>query len=128
MGRMVRPHFAIHANNDPVEATELRHSYFVRVAPSNVSLMPRTAAFSRSQPIDPQLRRTSSRFCCKAWLWLFACPGFFNWAPDDLELFFIAKLRAIVSLILQDEIEVCLVIVPLIQACAYERLGVGTID
>jgi hypothetical protein len=25
-----------------------------------------TAAFSRSQPIDSQLRRTSSRFCCKA--------------------------------------------------------------
>jgi hypothetical protein len=27
-----------------------------------------TAAFSRSQPKDSQLRRTSSRFCCKALL------------------------------------------------------------
>ena len=32
----------------------------------------RTAAFSRSQPTDSQLRRTSSRFCCKA---LFALPA-----------------------------------------------------
>jgi hypothetical protein len=31
-------------------------------------LLGRTAAFSRSQPIDSQLRRTSSRFCCKALL------------------------------------------------------------
>jgi hypothetical protein len=30
----------------------------------------RTAAFSRSQPIDSQYRRTSSRFCCKALLGL----------------------------------------------------------
>jgi hypothetical protein len=32
-----------------------------------------TAAFSRSQPIDSQLRRTSSLFCCKA---LFGIPSF----------------------------------------------------
>jgi len=31
----------------------------------------RTAAFSRSQPNDSQLRRTSSRFCCKALLAVF---------------------------------------------------------
>jgi hypothetical protein len=31
----------------------------------------RTAAVSRSQPIDSQFRKTSSRFCCKA---LFALP------------------------------------------------------
>jgi hypothetical protein len=34
-----------------------------------------TAAFSRSQPTDSQLRRTSSRFCCKALLAIFALLG-----------------------------------------------------
>jgi hypothetical protein len=38
-----------------------------------------TAAFSRSQPIDSQCRRTSSRFCCKALLGL---PfSLLNYAP-----------------------------------------------
>jgi hypothetical protein len=47
VGRMVRPHFAIHANDDPVEATELRHSYSVRAAPSNASLVPPHAGNQR---------------------------------------------------------------------------------
>jgi hypothetical protein len=34
--------------------------------PGGSGLHGRTAAFSRSQPTDSQLRRTSSRFCCKA--------------------------------------------------------------
>jgi hypothetical protein len=51
MGRMVRPHFAIHAINHPVEATELRLRYCVRAAPSNVSLTPRTAALTTPPPI-----------------------------------------------------------------------------
>jgi predicted alpha/beta-fold hydrolase len=33
MGRMMRPDFAIHADDDPVEAAELRHRYAVRTAP-----------------------------------------------------------------------------------------------
>ena len=32
-----------------------------------------TAAFSRSRPRDSQSRRTSSRFCCKAWLAASGC-------------------------------------------------------
>ena len=39
-----------------------------------------TAAFSRSQPIDSQLRRTSSRFCCKA---LLAAPRLNSVACND---------------------------------------------
>ena len=27
VGRMVRPHFTIHSDDDPVEAAEFRHSY-----------------------------------------------------------------------------------------------------
>jgi hypothetical protein len=66
MGRMVRPHFAIHANNDPVEATEFRHSYSVQAAPSNVSFVPRTIAISGSRPKDYPHRRILSRVRCIA--------------------------------------------------------------
>ena len=60
MGRMVRPHFAIHANNDPVEATELRHSYSVRAATSNVSSVPRTLKLISGGPPDHPYRCTQA--------------------------------------------------------------------
>jgi len=65
------------ADTQDASSTTISAPYKCRfmVVPLNVEVnCCRTAAFSSSQPTDPQHRRTSSRFCCKA---LFDLPSLF---------------------------------------------------
>jgi hypothetical protein len=68
MGGVMRPHFAIHADDDSAKATELRHGYVDRASriavPTALLNFPNVAAQRRelSRPLQPLVRRCDHRF------------------------------------------------------------------